>query len=139
MKLLMLLALVSTSVFAQTPEKVNFTYFGNEGRNRVYLSCYYAEAATENILDQLGAKNVDAYCSGGLNNGFNSPVRIRAQFLLPAIAKTIEIKSDYNSNCYFETKFIENLAKSSARIKKISGSTHCFSSDSRYKYTLQLN
>lgn len=139
MKLTLLLMLISSSLFAQTPENLNFTYFGNEGRNRIYLSCYYAESATDNILDQIGAKNVDSYCSGGINNGFNTPVSIRAKYLLPALPTTIELKSDFNSNCYFETKLIENIVRSSSRIQKVSGSTHCFSSDSNYKIVLKIN
>lgn len=139
MKFFVFLMLLSTSVFAQTPEKVDFTYFGNEGRNRIYLSCYYVESAVDDILNQIDAKNVDSYCSGGINNGFNTPVRVNAKFLLPSVPKTIVIKSDFNSNCYFETKFIENLVRSSSRIKKVSGSTHCFSSDSNYRITLELN
>ena len=73
MKSLLLLMLTTTSVIAQTPENINFTFMGNEGRNRIYLSCYYAESATDSILEQIDAKNVNAYCSGGINNGYNSP------------------------------------------------------------------
>lgn len=139
MKLTLLLMLISSSLFAQTPENLNFTYFGNEGRNRIYLSCYYAESAVESVLEQMGAKNADVYCSGGINNGSNTPVSIRAKYLLPAIPSTIELESDYNSNCYFETKLIENIVRSSNRVKKRSGSTHCFRSNSNYKFTLKIN
>ena len=138
MRAFLLLGALTFSFYAQATETVNFTYFGNEGRNRIYLSCYYVENAVDSILAELGATNVDTRCTGGIDYGFYTPVRVTTKFDLPVNANTVKIKSDFNSNCYFDVKFINNLVRNVEGLEKLSGSSHCFNSDSSYNFTLQL-
>jgi len=140
MKLILLLLVVfSTNLFAQSDEKVRMTYWGNEGRNRVFLSCYYVEGAVENILKELDATDLNVRCTGGIQVNIYSPVNLNAKFVLPEQEQTIKFKSEMGSNCYFDTAFIKELVRSSDRIEKVSGSTHCFRSDSKYNITLKIS
>jgi len=137
--ILLLLAVVfSANLYAQSSESLRMTYWGNEGRNRTFLSCYYVEGSVENILKQLDATDLNVRCSGGIQYNTYSPVSLSAKFVLPVQEQTIKIKSDFNSNCYFDTAFIKELINSSDRIEKVSGSTHCFRPDDRYNITLKI-
>lgn len=137
MKTLTLLVTLMAGAFAQATETVNFTYFGNEGRNRIHLSCHYAENAVDQILGQIGATDVDVRCTGGIDYGFYTPVSITAKFNLPTTA-TVKVESDFNTNCFFDTKFVDALVRSNDNITKVNGRSHCFDSDSRYNYTLEI-
>lgn len=138
MKFMIFLLLATANVYAQTTEKVSMTYFGNEGRNRVYLSCDYVERAAEDILDQLGATDIDVTCTGGLDYGYYTPVSVRASYSLATDAAAATIKSDFNSNCYFDTKFIDTVIRSSDRLSKTRSSGYCFNSESRYQYSVEI-
>lgn len=139
MKALVLISAMIFSVYAQANESVNFTYFGNEGRNRIFLSCNYAESSVDQLLHEMGATDIDVRCTGGIDFGFYTPVRISAKFNLPAATELIEIRSDYRSNCYFDVSFINHLIKKNSKLEKVNGTSHCFSSDSRYSFKIQLN
>lgn len=139
MRLLTLfLITISANVYAQSNEEVGFTYWGYEGRNRSFLSCHYVEGASESILRELDATDINVRCSGGIDFNTYSPVRTTAKFVLPSQEQTVTIKSDYNANCYFDTTFIKEIARESSRIEIVSGSTHCFRPDSRYNITLKI-
>ncbi len=137
-KISLLLVIFSANLFAHSNEVVKMTYFGNEGRNRIMLSCYYVEGSVENILRDLDAVDVDVRCSGGIQYNTYSPVRVSAKFDLSEVEQTIKIKSEMGSNCYFDTAFIKELINSSDRIEKVSGSTHCFRPNSNYSITLKI-
>lgn len=138
MKAFILLGALLFNAQAHAADFINFTFFGNEGRNRIYLSCYYAENAVDQILNELGATDIDVRCSGGIDFGRAFPVTIQAKYTLPADARTVEINSDFNTNCYFDTRFIERLVSGNDRLEKVSGSRSCFRSDSRYGYKLEI-
>jgi hypothetical protein len=139
MKLMSLLLIVfSANVYAQSNEEVGFTYWGYEGRNRSFLSCHYVEGASESILRELDATDVNVRCSGGIEFNTYSPVRASAKFVLPVQEQIVKVKSDFGANCYFDTTFIEEIARASDRIEIVSGSTHCFRPDSRYNITLKI-
>jgi hypothetical protein len=135
MKVLILTLFVAS--FAQAAESLNFTYFGNEGRNRIYLSCDYAERATEDILVQMGAENIDVRCNGGLDFGYYTPVSINAKFDF-ATTGTVAIESDFNTNCYFDTALVNRMVRKFDNISKVSANSFCFSSDDNYSFELDV-
>ena len=137
--ILLLLAMVfSANLYAQASESLRLTYWGYEGRNRSFLSCHYVEGSVENILKELDATDVRVRCSGGIEYNTYSPVSLSVKFNLPEQEQTIRIKSDFSSHCYFDTTFLKELIRSTDRIKKISGSTHCFRPDSSYNIRLKI-
>jgi len=139
MKCFTLLSLIFFSSIAFTSENLQFTYFGNEGRNRIYLSCYYAQNATIELLEKIEAQEIEVSCFGGLDFGFYTPVSIQAEYLLPEKSAMMTIESDFNSNCYFDTRLISELAIQSDKIEILKGRSHCFRSDSFYSFNLQIN
>jgi hypothetical protein len=139
MKLFALTLLMVLQFNASASESFNFTYFGNEGSNRVFLSCHYVERAAESIMKQLGAEDVRTDCRGGIDYGMYTPVSVNVNYVLPVAANAITIKSDFNTNCFFDTKFIDQLVRSSARLERGNRATrHCFSSDSNYSYDVVI-
>lgn len=58
---------------------------------QIYYSCYAVEAAAEDLLTSLGAMNVKANCSGGLESGGFSPIAfLSLEFTHPVTAKATE-------------------------------------------------
>src|SRR4051812_34217608 len=79
----LLVLFFSMSSFAA---KVSFTYFGNEGNRQSYYSCDYVQVQAEEYLDTFGAKNVEVYCSGGIQPwGSAQPVSVNATFDVPEL------------------------------------------------------
>lgn len=136
-KLLVLFTLLMA--FNAAAESFSHTFFGAQGRNRIYLSCYYVERAVDTFLDEIGATDITTTCTGGIDYGYNMPVSVRSSFTLPTETKTVEIKSDFNSNCYFDTEYIRYFVQKFDNVKKLRGSTFCSRSESPYKITLQIN
>lgn len=141
MKLLVLLSvLFSTQVFAQTTtqENLRFTYWGNEGRNRIFVSCWYAQNAVEDILDQIGAENVRTTCFGGIDQGPARPVSLNVSYDLPVQTSEVEIRSDWGANCFFDIRFIDELTRRSNRLNTLSGRSTCFRPDTRYHFRIEI-
>lgn len=125
--------------FNAAAESFNYTFFGTQGHNRVYLSCYYVENAVDNFLTEIGATDITTSCTGGIDYGYYTPVRVHSSFTLPSESKTVKIKSDYNSNCFFDVEYIRFFVNKFDNIKKLNGSSFCSRSESPYRMTLQIN
>lgn len=138
MKNLILLSLFITNLALATD--FNFTYFGNEGSTTVYLSCDYAKASTEKVLeDYLALQNVSVSCTGGINPfGYYSPVFIRASFDFPSSEVGTEFdNTSANGNCYFDTRLIMNITKEfKNNFKVVNARSYCFTSSSNYYYNM---
>jgi len=133
----LLLLITTTNVFAS--EVFSFYYSGFEGRNRVFLSCDYAEDTTYSVLEKLGAVDIEVNCYGGINTGSMQPVSIRASYtkLNQTQSGDILTINSNSGNCFFDTKLIDNLLRNFPEYKIISRRRHCFSSTDSYQYNLE--
>ena len=79
-----IIALVSLNVYAAEYERkeANFTIRDRVGFDIVYYNCDSVESTVENILEEMGAKEIRVRCTGGLDiNGFiHLPARVSADF-----------------------------------------------------------
>lgn len=141
MKKFLFVLLISLNVFATTTEQnLNFYYSGFEGRNRVYLACDFAESSAIELLEQLGAYDIEVYCSGGIDFGRMFPISLRGNYVVDnsRSGETIEIKSNFNTNCYLNTRFLDNVLKTMDHIEVVKKRSYCFDSDSSYNYILKF-
>lgn len=140
MKFITFLFLLS-SITAFAGEKTfNFFYSGNEGRNRVYLACDYAEDTAYSILEKLGAMDIELRCSGGISpSGFATPVSIRGTYYMGYIAQRDEelIITSNRGNCFFETKLIDYALEQFDNFTIVSRRRTCFNPNDSYKYILR--
>ena len=79
------IAMMSLNVFAAEYEQkeANFTIRDRVGFDRVYYACDSVEYTVKNILEKMGARNVNADCRGGLDNTngrFHQPAYLSVDF-----------------------------------------------------------
>ena len=140
MRLLLLVLAISFSAGAAV-KKFNFFYSGIEGRNRVYLSCDYAEYQLEKFLTQIGGEKIDVRCSGGIQNGWVSPVSLYSTYEIKDIdmsGEELAIKSDFNSDCFFDTKLLNQLLDKQDHLEVTNSRSGCFRNDSRYFFNINF-
>jgi hypothetical protein len=139
MKLLLIaLSLVSSFAFA-SEGSLNMHYSGFEGRNRVFLSCDYAEDQTRYVLEKLGATNIQTNCFGGIQYGNMSPISIRAKYTTNTsrVGEVVDL-TDSNGNCFFETALVEEILRDFPYTEILRERGHCFRSNSSYQFQIKL-
>lgn len=86
MKVLALtLLMMSTSAFAvgYQSARASYTIFSNVGSGQVYYNCDSVENHVEDLLEEMGARNIRVRCSGGLDRfggRFSTPASVVATF-----------------------------------------------------------
>ena len=82
--LALVLTLISSSAFAVGYQSVNtsYTIFSNVGGNNVYYNCDSVERNVENLLEEMGARNISVRCTGGLDRWgrMSTSAFVRASF-----------------------------------------------------------
>lgn len=139
MKLLLLSMFFSATALGETLSErhdLSFTFFGNEGRNRVFLSCDYARNRVTEVFNALNAKDLEVTCSGGIDFGAWLPISIKASYNPHSLTSAL-IESDFRTNCFFDTRFINYLVKKEPHLKVTSSRTHCWQSSSQYSYDIE--
>jgi hypothetical protein len=136
--LLIALSLVSSFAFA-TERSLDLHYSGFEGRNRVYLSCDYAEDQAKFVLEQLGATNIKTNCFGGIQFGTMSPISIRAKYTTNTsrVGEVVNLTNN-NGNCFYETALVEEILRDFPITNILRQRGHCFRNDSSYQYQIEL-
>jgi hypothetical protein len=107
--LISLIMIFSASSFAKS---FTFFYSGFEGRNRVMLSCHYVEGRISEIMNDIKAESFDIDCRGGLDFNWYTPITVTVDFeehISTNAGEIIDIKSGFNDNCYFDTRFMRRL------------------------------
>lgn len=143
MKKLALLSalLVSVSASAAT---ISFTYFGREAGYESYYACSYVEDQAEQYLELLGATNIDARCSGGIQSGwYNQPVSLRATFDLPEVTgagvDSVEIKGDaFSPACGLNVRLIKEILKTMTNVQVVKKDDACAFASSNYYFKLNI-
>lgn len=85
MKAFLLLMLIVSPVFAADYEakETRFTIQDRFGFDRVFFNCDNVEITARQILREMGAKEIDVRCRGGLDrwNGNHLPAFVEASFM----------------------------------------------------------
>jgi hypothetical protein len=135
-----LIALSLASSFAFASEgSLSMHYSGFEGRNRVFLSCDYAENQTRYVLEKLGATNIQTNCFGGIQYGSMSPISIRAKYSTndSRLGEVVNLTNS-NGNCFFETALVEEILRDFPFTEILRERGHCFRNDSSYQFEIKL-
>lgn len=144
MKKLIAVAVALFSVAALARESVNITHYGQNGRNRSYYACSYAESQTEAFLKVFGASNIDVRCFGGIQSfGMPQPVSIRASFDLPevttSVVEAIRVEGDrFSPACGLNVQIVNALLKVFPNIEVVKKSSSCAFTTSNYYYDLLI-
>ncbi|MDA8792068.1 hypothetical protein N9N67_02410 [Bacteriovoracaceae bacterium] len=133
------LFVISSTVVAKD---FSFYYTGFEGRNRVYLSCDFAQDQAEKLIEKMGAEIIDSRCRGGIQPGWVTPVMVDVEYEFNEDNKTgdiFKIRSGFNDNCYYDTRLMnEFVRKNKKTLKFVRRNAGCFSSQSSYSYKIKV-
>lgn len=151
MRLFVLLALVTSSVFASEYQatKLKFSFYGDNFGNRIYMRCESAKKIVESRLADLGAQNVEVKCAGGLENWGTStvliPVNLSASFDVPAVqenptVRNVEITAGRvaHQDCHFNTQFMKKALPLFPTVKVLKKRASCSTNESRWSYSVEV-
>lgn len=105
----------------QTVDK-GFTIFSNFGGGQVFYNCDSVENKVEDLLKEMGAKNISVRCSGGLDRfgRFSTSARVRTSFDVLSYeapndgtlfsTQTVEVRE--RGNCHLYNSSFKALSKS---------------------------
>ncbi|WPU63460.1 hypothetical protein [Peredibacter starrii] len=146
MKLLLTFAALVFSLSSFASERAFISYAGMESWGRSFYACTYAESQTIKHLKTLGATNIDVTCSGGIDIWMQGPVRIVAEFDVPAPTGRDEARrmtitgNRRNPSCGLNVAIFKAiLPKFSKTISVTSADDACLSRTSNYSYDLLVD
>lgn len=142
-KLTAVIAMVlSLGAFA-TEQSVEVTIFGNEaGWTQSYYNCDYVEDTAKSLLKKLGATDISARCTGGLDPWMRIalPATVRSEFNLPVVTgETTEVVKIRGRDCVLNTKLMKSFLKVFTNVEVIKARTSCFGgSNDSFSYELKV-
>lgn len=125
-------------------ESFNFNFFGNSGGRTTYVSCDYAQPVAEEWMAKFGATDVEVRCYGGITPTGAYPLSLRIDYTGTSLSGSTQtdhvvIESDMDHRvCDYDTQLMRTLLRRLPNIKATAMRDHCFSTDSRYEYQIDV-
>lgn len=152
---LTLATFVSVSVFALPAKVVNNSYSFAMNSNwdfggKIYFRCDSIEATAKEMLQAMGARNVQIKCYGGITDttpsfAWDSSLDVKYDSVTAASSSdTQTVQADYSSvvlkdyqNCFMANQLFKRFQKTFS-IKNLSGFRSCSEPDTNYKYSFDV-
>lgn len=117
------LLMMSSNLYAVGYQSMNasYTIFSNVGGGQVYYNCDSVENRVEDLLEEMGARNIRVRCSGGLDRfgRMSTSAHVRANFEALSYSmpndgthfsvKRVEVRE--RDNCHLYNTSVRALAK----------------------------
>ena len=152
---LALATFVSSAVFALPAKVVSNDYSFAVNSNwdfggKIYYRCDTVENTAKEMLQVMGARNVQVKCYGGITDttpsfAWDSSLDVKYDSVKEASASDSQtVQADYSSavvkdyqNCFLANQLFKKFQKTFS-IKNLSGLRSCSSPDSNYKYSFDV-